>query len=98
MSHEAQIRAQQIKAVRRHILDVLKMAYPGELTFADICAVLPLVEEFYLRRDAEYLCDKGYVVWRNETRNMSYEKRSFKLTAKGMEIADRINTDPALEP
>ena len=36
--------------------------------------------------------------WINEAPNMVWKAREFDLTATGIETADKINIDPALEP
>ncbi len=98
MSEQEEIRAKQIKAARRALLDTLNIAYPGDLTFEDLCEVLPDVCEHYLQRDLMYLIEKGYVVWINARNNAGWPGRRFRLTAAGEEIAQKINVDPALAP
>ena len=96
--NENQIQAAQVKRIRRNILDALNMAYPGTLSFEDLCTVLPTVESHYLHRDVAYLVEKGYVRWINQQRNASMRDGEFRLTAAGTEIAQKINTDPAISP
>lgn len=87
-----------IKQIRRGIIRTLHMVYGSSFDFPSIASTLPNAEEDHLKRDLTYLIDKGYVVWSNEARNLGWERRTFRLTAKGVEIADRIVTDSALEP
>jgi len=86
------------KKARRDVLATLKMVYPGSFSFRDLCLTLPNVEREYLKKDVSYLVDKKCVSWANERPAMDWDKREFKLTALGVETADRINKDPALEP
>lgn len=98
MDNAQAARAAQIKQTRRGILDALNMVYPGHLTFETICGVFVELEEHYIRRDLQYLCEKNYTQWVNPSRNAAWAMRRYKLTPAGLEVADRINTDPALEP
>lgn len=79
-------------------MDALRMADPGELSFEDLCAVLPTIEGGYLQTDLNYLIGKGYVQWTNQRRNAPWRGRLFSLTPRGLEIAQGLNTDPMLEP
>lgn len=87
----------QKKQSRRKILDALKMVYPASLSFESICAVIPDVEDGYLKKDVAYLMDKGAILCINARRNQSIPDGDYRLTAEGVELADRINIDPALE-
>jgi len=95
---EREARAALIKQNRRSLIDALKLVYPLALTFYSLRQVLAGVEEHYLKGDITYLVEKGYVAWVNRKPNMNWPSREYKLTAVGVEIADAINTDPALEP
>jgi DNA-binding HxlR family transcriptional regulator len=97
MVSEQEIRELIIKKTRRTLLTTLKMFYPATADFESIALSLPTIEERYLKVDLSYLIDKGYVEWVNRTPNMGWRKREYRLTATGVETADRINKDPALE-
>jgi len=87
-----------IKQTRREILNALAKTYPIPLSFESICWTFVDLETHYLRRDMSYLEDKGYVVWLNKAANAAWSGRKYRLTAKGEEIASRLEIDPALEP
>ena len=93
-----EIRQLVIKKTRRDILETLKMFYPGSHDFLTIALTLPEIEDCHLKVDLSYLIDKGYVAWTNKRPNLEWRKREFRLTAAGVETADRINKDQALEP
>lgn len=98
MVNEDDVRALLIKKSRRDLLTTLKMFYPAEVDFETLRLTLPTVEDQHLRTDLSYLIDKGYATWTNEQANMPWKTREFRLTASGVETADRINRDAALEP
>ena len=97
-----QAKASMIKATRREVLAVLNdMYHIGPLGFVALCAALvhlELPDDECVKRDLTYLREKGYVMWTNEGRYVPWNKRLFKLTATGNEIASAINEDPALNP
>lgn len=97
MVNEEEIRVLLIKQTRRDLLTTLKMVYPGDATFEMLGLTMPTVETHHLRVDLSYLIAKKYVEWVNEQPNMAWRKREYRLTADGVETADRINKDPALE-
>lgn len=94
---ERQMRARVIKAARRRLIDVLKMAYPTPLGFEGLLHTMPTLESAHLRVDLEYLLGKGYLKEIDPRANKSWKDRSFSLSPPGVEIADAINVDPALE-
>lgn len=96
MLNDEEFRVLVIQKTRRDLLTTLKMWYPSSPSFREIRLTLPEIEDRYLRVDLSYLCDKSYVAWVNEAPNMEWSRREFKLTAKGVEVADRIENDPAL--
>ena len=98
MPDRAAIEAQQIKQQRRAIIDTLNIVYPDDAAYEVICGAFIEVEEHFIRRDLAYLIDKQYVAWVNPRRHAIWKGRHYKLTAKGTEIAQKIETDPALEP
>ncbi len=96
----------RIKRIRGEILVALKMLYPAaiqaEALLRSLLAILPQLEWEYLRKDLTYLAEKGYirrVVCDGEDDGAltPWRKRYFRLTAAGVEIADRCVEDPALE-
>lgn len=98
--------ARQIKQVRHEVLMALKMLYPaalqGDQVLRTLLAVFPQLEWDVLRKDLAYLCEKGCIqriVAENEPdpRVTSWKKRWFRLTARGVEIADHCIEDKALE-
>ena len=97
-----QARAAAIKQTRREILSNLSMMYHvAPFAFPALCnslAHLDLPDEECVKRDLIYLVEKGYVRWTNETPMLRWSQRLYRLTARGSEIADRIGSDPALEP
>ena len=98
MVNEAEIRALVIKESRWKLLATLRLFYPGTATFHTLCLTLPTVELRHMRVDLSYLIAKGYVEWVTGRPNMPWNTRDFRLTATGVETADRINEDSALQP
>jgi len=98
MTDARSIRAAQIKQTRRSILDALKQTYPADLSLLSLRYVLAEIEEHYLRQDVQYLLDKGLLTRTDAKRGALWDDRRFKLTARGVETADQITVDPALDP
>lgn len=98
--------SRQIKRIRNEILVALKMLYPAPLQaeqlFRSLLCLFPTLEWDPFRRDLAYLCEKGYLlrvvadVERDE-RLTPWRKRWFRLTSLGLEVADRLIDDPALD-
>ena len=97
MIDDEDIKVLEKKKNRRDLLATLKMFYPGCATFEMLGLTMPTVEEVHMNKDLCYLMDKKFVEWINQRRNMTRCKREYRLTALGVETADRINKDPALE-
>ena len=95
-------RAAMIKQCRREILRALNvMLHIGPLSFEGVCGALlelQLPDNECVKRDLVYLIEKRYVRWTNEAQYMPWKDRLFALTAAGSEQADKIGSDPALEP
>ena len=96
-------RTAMIKQTRREIITVLNdMYHIGPLDFEGVCQALvhlELPDDECVKRDLIYLRDKGYVEWTNEQpAYVPWSKRLYKLTARGNEIAERMDQDLALEP
>lgn len=98
--------AEQIKRMRREILVSLKSVYPAPLEaagqFRALVGVFPTVEFGNFRQDLAYLIEKGYLErfmpkHHDCPETVPWRRRWFKLTAAGVEIADRVRTDEALE-
>jgi hypothetical protein len=98
--------ASRIKQIRGEILVAMKMLYPAAIQadqlLRSLLAIFPHLEWDYLRKDLSYLTEKGYlkrVVWEQEVDPAltPWRKRYFRLTASGVEVADRCVQDPALE-
>ena len=94
-----------IKRIRNEIPVGLRMLYPAALQAEQIMRSLlvlfPTLEFDQLKRDLHYLTEKGYlerIVAETENGNglTPWRKRWFRLTAKGVEVADRCIDDPAL--
>jgi hypothetical protein len=96
----------QIKRARNEILVALKVLYPAaiqaEPLFRSLLALFPAMEFDHLKRDLHYLIEKRYVervIAESENDNglTPWRRRWFRLTTKGVEVADRCINDPALE-
>jgi hypothetical protein len=96
----------QIKRVRNEVLVALKMLYPaalqGDQVLRTLLAVFPQLEWDQLKKDLAYLCEKEYVQrivaeTEEDARMTSWRKRWFRLTSRGVEIADHCIEDKALE-
>lgn len=102
MMNTKQARAAMIKRARREIVDTLNVLYHiGPFPFPSICEALlhlQLPDDECVKRDLTYLCEKGYVEWANEAAYVPWDRREYKVTAKGNELAERMIKDPALEP
>lgn len=101
--------SRQIKRFRNEMLVALKMLYPAPLQaeqlFRSLLGIFPTLEWHAFRRDLSYLCEKGYlqrVVADTEAeagsaRLTPWRKRWFRLTSSGLEVADHVVNDPALD-
>lgn len=96
----------QIKQIRSEVLVALKMVYPAamqaEQILRSLLALFPALEFDHLKRDLHYLSEKGYVIRvvaevEADAKLTPCKKRWFRLTPKGVELADRCIVDPALE-
>ena len=94
-----------IKRIRSEILVALRMLYPAALQaehiMRSLVVLFPTLEFDQVKRDLHYLAAKGYlerIVAKTETGSglTPWRKRWFRLTAKGVEVADRCIDDPAL--
>jgi len=97
---------QEIKRIRNEAVVALKMLYPAalqaELLFRSLLGLFPELEWDHFRRDIAYLCEKGYVQrvvaeLEAEERLTPWRQRWFRLTSRGVELADHVICDPALD-
>jgi len=97
----------EIKRIRNETLVALKMLYPAALQadqlFRSLLCLFPALEWDHFRRDLAYLCEKQYlqrvVADRECDEGMtSWRRRWFRLTTRGVELADHLIEDPALDP
>lgn len=98
--------ADRIKQVRREILVSLKSIYPAafklETLYRALIVVFPDLEFDNIKQDVAYLLSKGYVERRmpqshDNPEAVPWRLRWYGLTAGGVEIADRVRVDDALE-
>lgn len=96
----------QIKQVRSELLVALKMLYPSALQaeqlFRSLLSLFPDLEWDHFRRDLVYLNEKGYlqrIIADTENGGATpWRRRWFRLTSRGLEVADHLISDPALDP
>jgi hypothetical protein len=95
--------AVKMMQMRQLILSNLNRLYPVPLQVRTLFRVLCGFDENYslslLQKDITYLKQKGYVEYIDDRIGGadSFEKKCVGLTAEGKEIADRTQTDKALE-
>ena len=88
---------------RHLILQNLNRMYPTPLQVRSLYRVMCAFDEHYtldlLRKDVTYLRDKGYIEFIDEEIGGadSFDAKCLRLTAEGKEIADKTQSDPALE-
>lgn len=96
----------QIKQVRNEVLVALRVLYPGPLQaeqlLRSLLTLFPTLEFEQLKRDLHYLTTKGYTERATadvdgDSMMTPWRKRWFRLTARGLELAERCISDPALE-
>ena len=99
-------RADLIKRMRREILVSLKSIYPAPTEarrfYSALLPLFPTVEFDHFRQDLAYLIEKGYLErfmpkHHDHPDMVPWRRRWFKLTPAGVEIADQVRTDEALE-
>ncbi|MDD5720612.1 MAG: hypothetical protein PHQ53_13090 [Candidatus Krumholzibacteria bacterium] len=97
------IAAARMKHARVQLLTLLNRMYPTPLLVRTLYRVMVSMDEAYepdlLRKDAHYLKQKGYVEFVDDRLGGAdvFMDKCLSLTASGKEIADRTQTDPALE-
>ena len=96
----------EIKRVRNEVLVAMKLLYPAALQADQIqktlLGIFPMLEWEAFRRDLAYLCEKGYlerVIASTEPDAPAtpWRKRWLRLTSRGMEIAEHVIADPAMD-
>ena len=99
--------AREIKRIRNEALVALKMLYPAALQaeqlMRSLLSLFPALEWDHFRRDLAYLSEKGYLQrvvadTENDERLTPWRQRWFRLTSRGVELADHVINDPALDP
>lgn len=99
----SEVEPTKIKQMRILILANLNRLYPTPLQVRTLFKVLVGFDENYdrslLAKDLNYLKQKGYIEFIDDQigGSPSFEMKFAGLTAEGKEIADRTQTDPALE-
>jgi len=98
--------AGNLKARRGEMLTCLRSIYPSSLQVKKLHRILipvfPEIEAAHMRQDLTYLIAKGYIERRmphdhESPETIPWENRYMCLTATGVEIADKIREDPALD-
>lgn len=95
--------AMRIKQQRRQLLTNLELFYPTPVRldslYRTVCHIDPTYDWPLYRKDVYYLKDKGYIDFIDDSIGgmSAFEKKVVRLTAAGKEIAERTQTDPALE-
>ena len=96
----------EIKRIRNELLVALKVVYPAALQsdqlLRSLLVLFPTLEFEQVKRDLCYLSEKRYIERaaadsENDANLTPWRRRWFRLTATGMELADRCIHDPALE-
>lgn len=93
-----EIRARAIVQQRRAILETMMLLYPNALGFPLICSTFIDTDRTYIMRDLAYLLDKNFVQLTNPKPNQAWDDKMFRLSSAGVEIAQRITSDPSLTP
>ncbi len=101
-----QTSTRRIKQIRGDVLMVMKILYPAamraEQLLRSLLVIWPHLEWEHFRKDLSYLLDKGYIkrmafAGDDQAALAPWRKRYFRLTAAGVEVADRCVKDAALE-
>lgn len=99
----ADAEAIKIKHMRKMILRNLNFMYPSGLRldslYRTVLGIDITYDESLFQKDVTYLHEKGYIDFLDELIGGAgeFKKKVAKLTPEGKEIADRTQTDPALE-
>ncbi|MEK6676520.1 MAG: hypothetical protein AABZ47_12820 [Planctomycetota bacterium] len=96
----------ELKRIRNESLIALKVVYPAALQseqlLRSLLVLFPTLEFDQLKRDLHYFTQKGYVErvitdLEGDKDLTPWRKRWFRLSTKGLEIAEQCILDPALE-
>ena len=96
----------ETRRIRNEVLVALKVVYPAALQteplLRSLLGLFPTLEFEQLKRDLHYLTQKGYIERAlappdRDAELTPWRSRWFRLTTKGIELADRCIRDPALE-
>jgi hypothetical protein len=96
----------EIKRVRNETLVALRVLYPASLqadkVYRSLLVLFPTLEFDHFKRDLHYLCEKGYVErmtpeGEDDQAFTPWRRRWFRLTTRGIELAERCVIDPALD-
>jgi len=95
--------AVKIKQIRKMILGNLNILYPTAMRldslFRTLIGIDPTYDDSLFAKDITYLQEKGYLEFVDDKIGGAgeFKKKVTKLTPEGKEIAERTQTDPALE-
>ena len=93
----------KIKQTRRAVLRNLDLVYPSglgmQMLYQTVCAIDVMYDFNLFAKDIEYLRAKGYIYFVDDEIGGadSFRNKVGKLTAEGLEIAQKITKDRALE-
>jgi len=93
----------KIIQIRNCILRNLDLVYPTGLRIGFLYQTICTIDELYdyklLAKDITYLKAKGYIVYVDDAMGGmdEFKDQVVKLTAIGLEVAQKITKDPALE-
>lgn len=93
----------KMKQMRLMILSSLNRMYPTQVLIQTLHRVMCGFDEHYdlslLLKDVTYLKQKGYIMYVDDRLGGAdkFEDKCIGLTAEGKDIADRTQTDNALE-
>jgi hypothetical protein len=97
----------EIRQIRHEMLVALKMIYPtalqAEQLLRSLLSLFPTLEWDCFRRDLAYLAEKDYVQrvvagTEADARSTGWRQRWFRLTTRGVELAENLIRDPAIDP
>jgi hypothetical protein len=97
------IEAIKIKQQRRQLLTNLDLFYPSpvrlDTLYRTLCHIDPTYEWPVFKKDIQYFKDKGWIRFIDDELGGSrdFDSKVTMLTAGGKEIAERTQSDPALE-
>ena len=92
----------KIKHMRKLLLHNLDMMYPSGLRLDSLYRTVVIIDLTYdeslFAKDISYLSGKGYIEFVDDKiGGLPFKKKVARLTVEGKEIAEKTQTDPALE-